>query len=69
MTMPTPNPRAQARHLLSRLTGASRRDRAAYVAGFVAAFNAMAGALPAVEYGRLGALAAALHDICAEEYE
>lgn len=69
MTMPEPNPRIQARALFGKLSGASRRDRAAYVAGFVAAFNAVAGALEPVEYARLSALATALHDICSEEYE
>jgi hypothetical protein len=29
----------------------------------------MAGALPPIEYGRVAAVAHALHDICAEEYE
>jgi hypothetical protein len=67
--MPEPNPRTQARVLLAALTGSSRRDRVAYLAGFVAAFKTIAGAIPTLEYSRLHAIADAMHDICEEEHE
>ena len=68
MTRPLSPARAEARALLARLQGSTRRDRVAYVAGFVTAVRIAAPSLPTHELYRLRAIATALHEICGEDY-
>jgi len=63
-----PNYRAEARDVIARLHGSTRRDRVAFVYGYVIALHAMANALPPPEFYRLHGLASALHDICSEDF-
>jgi len=59
---------AEAQGLLARLVDASRRDRAAFVLGYILAFDAMAPHLPADELQRQLARARVLHALSEREY-
>ncbi len=60
---------AGAKDLLDRLGGATKRDRAAFLFGYILAFDAMAPYLPREHLARHLGHALALQQICAKDFE